>query len=352
MKPDLSIIIPFAGEYPQVLFTVQSIAESLINKLDFEIIVINNDCKELRDQWKHARNRVADNLRGKFKRGDITEEDILEVIRPLTCMTGLNDKGITKSADALKASAGGNPWLKYMEFSEYLSHWECKRLACLEAKADTFLFVDAHCIISTNLADMWSTYLDGYDNIGSFHMPLTYKILEWRRLVYKMVVERGFYGYSFTGFPGVNDAGHDPVEVPCMSTCGMMISRRIYERVGGWPANFGAYGGGENFMNYALSVTGHSKFIYPAITCHHHGEGRDYHSTYDGTLWNRLVAHYLFGGAEALHDLRRNSKGRPIVLDEMEGGILANTEYKKHRAIIKRNTTVSLKDWVKDWEEE
>ena len=61
-KPDLSIIIPFAGEYPQVLFTVQSIAESLHGKIDFEIIVVDNYCKELETQWATARKRVADSL--------------------------------------------------------------------------------------------------------------------------------------------------------------------------------------------------------------------------------------------------------------------------------------------------
>lgn len=345
-KPELSIIIPFASEYPAVLFTVQSIAITLIGKIDFEIIVVDNDCPELQQQWKVAREKTAAQLTSIARKNNfITESDIDQEVETLRCMTGRD-----KSSQALKASAGGNPWLRYMKFDKYLSHWECKRLACQKAKADTFLFIDAHCVPSNGIAEMFDAYNNRYRNISSFHMPLTYKILEWHRLIYKMVVEDHFYRYSFTSFPGVQDCGDVPVEVPCMSTCGMMISREVYDRVGGWPKNMGAYGGGENFMNYALAVTGHKKYIYPSVTLHHHGEKRDYHSTYDGTLFNRLLGHYLFGGQEALENLAGVSKGNSDVLKAMVDDILSTIDYVNHRQIIKENTVVPLADWCADWD--
>lgn len=345
-KPDLSIIIPFAGEYPQVLFTVQAIAESLHGKIDFEIIVVDNHCKELENQWKAARNKVAQSLiRTSINSNEFfTEEDILEQVPAVKCM-----QDSRKSGEALKASAGGNPWLRYMEFDQYLSHWECKRLACMEAKADTFLFIDAHCIPSNHIAEMFDCYDSGYRNTSSFHMPLTYKVLEWRRLIYKMVIENDFYGYTFTSFPGLQDCGTDPVEVPCMSTCGMMLSREIYDRIGGWPKGMGAYGGGENFMNYALSVIGANKYIYPQITLHHHGEKRDYHSTYDGTLFNRLLAHYLFGGENKLGALLGSSKGDPGVLEKLRHRVLNNSNYIRQRELIKKNTLNTIDVWAEDW---
>lgn len=347
-KPDLSIIIPFAGEYPQVLFTVQAIAESLHNKIDFEIIVIDNYCQELEDQFTASRKRVVNQLLHKM--GDtgeyINEADILQHVPTLKSM-----QDSRKSGEALKACSGGNPWLKYMTYDKRLSHWECKRLACLEAKADTFLFVDAHCVPSDGIAEMFDLYDDQYRNVSSFHMPLTYKILEWRRLIYKMVIENNFYGYSFTGFPGINDAGPDPVEVPCMSCCGVMLSRELYDKIGGWPADFGAYGGGENFLNYSLSVIGAQKHIFPGVTLHHHGEKRDYHSTYDGTLWNRLVAHYMFGGVEKLDALISVSKGNPKSINNMRQRILDKPAYQEQRATIKKNTFVDIDTWAKGWRE-
>ncbi len=347
-KPDLSIIIPFAGEYPQVLFTVQSIAESLHGKIEFEIIVVNNHCQELEDQWSLQQKRAAVVLNKitQKERRLVNDEDMRGVMTPL--VPGMN---AMKSGEALKASAGGNPWLRYLKFDKRLSHWECKRQACAAAHADTFLFLDAHCIVSDGIANMFDAYTDGYSNIGTFHMPITYKILEWHRLIYKMVIEDAFYGYSFTGFPSMKDAGVKPIEVPCMSTCGMMISREVYDRVGGWPTGMGAYGGGENFMNYALAVTGAYKFIYPAITCHHHGEKRDYHSTYDGTLFNRLLAHYLFGGIKALTELAAASRGNPGAVKNLVDGIVTSDEYQRHRKVIRENTTVDIDTWRKSWEE-
>jgi len=345
-KPDLSVIIPFAGEYPQVLFTVQAIAESLHGKIDFEIIVIDNHCKELEGQWKVARTRVAESLIRTAINSEawFSDQDILDLVPGLKCMQDAN-----KSGEALKASAGGNPWLKYMTFDKYLSHWECKRLACLEAKADTFLFIDAHCVPSNHIAEMYDCYDQNYRNVASFHMPLTYKILEWRRLVYKLVIKDDFYGYSFTTFPGVKDCNEEPVEVPCMSTCGMMLSREMYDRIGGWPKGMGAYGGGENFMNYALSVIGAPKYIYPPITLHHHGEKRDYHSTYDGTVFNRLLAHFLFGGLEKLDLLITATKGNPETLKKMKQSILDNPTHMDHRATIKKNTLTTIDTWAEDW---
>lgn len=333
---DLSIIVPFAGEYPQALFTVQSIAQSLIGKIDFEIIVVDNHCDELEIQWNNAKAKVARSLIIDGK--NMSYEDIM------SCFDRLPPKMSTKSSDAFKASEKGNEWLRYMKFDERLSHWECKRLACEAAKSDTFLFIDAHCVPSTGIDKMFEDY-KGLRGFGSLHMPLTYKILEWHKLIYKMVVEKSFYGYSFTSFKDLDYI----YNVPCMSTCGMMISREIYDKIGGWPKGMFAYGGGENFMNYALAVCGFEKFIYPFVTLHHHGEGRDYHYTYDGTLFNRLLAHYLFGGLDKLNALLAVSKGKPQVLKMMADDILDNEDTQNHRKLIKQNTENDLDEWVDSW---
>lgn len=343
---ELSIIIPFAGEYPQAIFTVQAIAESLKDKIDFEIIVVNNYCSELKAQWDAAKQKAINHLNGASM---IQMDDLDKVIQMMP--VGMNNK----AAEAFKASARGNEWLTYMEYDGRLSHWECKRLACQQAKSDTFLFIDSHCIPSKGIPKMFYDYAysrpEGYDepyrNLGTFHMPLTYKILEWHRLIYKMVVEKCFYGYSFTS---MREDEVKPFEVPVMSCCGVMLSREIYDRIGGWPVGMYAYGGGENFLNYSLAVTGHTKWIYPDVTLHHHGERRDYHYTYDGTLMNRLIAHYLFGGTEKLGDLVKVSKGRPEVLRLFVETILQNEDLQKHREIIKNNQVIKLDDWVSKWQ--
>ena len=349
MKKDLSIIIPFAGEYPQAIFTIQAIAQSLIGKLDFEIIAVNNMCSELTNQWDNLKVKSLRKANNRTFSKEVVS-DIIDMLPPQ-----MNDR----AGEAIKASAKGNEWLTYMEFKDRLSHWECKRLACKQAKADTFLFIDAHCIPSLGIDEMYRSYhspvqtSNGYENfdyseMGTMHMPLTYKILEWHRLIYKMAIDNEFYGYSFTPFREPN-AYNDPYEVPVMSTCGMMISRAVYECVGGWPKGMYAYGGGENFMNYALSVTGKRKWIYPGVTCHHHGDRRDYHYTYDGTLINRLLAHYLFGGFDKLRKLASVSKGDPDAVKSFVHQILSSEVHKVHRDIIKENANYDLDIWADKW---
>ena len=54
------------------------------------------------------------------------------------------------------------------------------------------------------------------------------------------------------------------------------------------------HGGGENFMNYTLSVLGKHKWIYSWGTLFHHGEKRSYHYVYDDYIRNKILAAYLF----------------------------------------------------------
>jgi glycosyltransferase involved in cell wall biosynthesis len=49
---ELSVIIPFCNEYPQILFTIQSIAQELRDRVDFEIIAVNNYCDEVEKQGR------------------------------------------------------------------------------------------------------------------------------------------------------------------------------------------------------------------------------------------------------------------------------------------------------------
>ena len=146
---DLSIIIPFAGEYPQAIFTVQAIAQSLLGKLDFEIIVVNNYCKELEDQWIVAKQRSIGKLNS--NPDGFTMEEYNNALNSMPNMSN-------KSAEAFKVSEKGNKWLKYMEFDGRLSHWECKRLAVEQAQSDIFLFVDAHTIPSAGIDKMYNEY--------------------------------------------------------------------------------------------------------------------------------------------------------------------------------------------------
>jgi len=348
----LSIIIPFAGEYPQAIFTIRAIGESLKAhpEIDFEVIAVDNWCPQIEQQ-------AIDNMRLILRSSDLTNGLSPEVMLEIADKAWPKVTLKNKTGEAIEAVADHFPWLKYIKYQERLSHWQCKRVACEAADGDTFLFVDAHCIPSANgIPQMFNEYYkpastpDGYEDFtyaeaGSMHLPLTYKIMEWRWSIYKMVVEGPYHYYKFTRFR----PSPEPYEVPVMSTCGMMLSREIYEKIGGWPKGLGIYGGGENFMNYTLAATGHKKWIYPHGVLTHHGERRDYHYLGDDLVLNRAIAHFLFGGEglmwEYLESTVKNNEDLKMVLGE--GAMKVSNDQRQR---IKAITTVDLKEWINGWQ--
>jgi GT2 family glycosyltransferase len=314
---ELSVIIPYVNEYPQILFTIQSIAADLRDRVDFEIVAVNNYCDQLVNQLK-SQNRPY-------------EED--------------------KSSLAIKATAGKqNPWLIHAEFTDKLSHWNAKRVGVKHSSGRYLFFVDSHVALSRDsLYGMLQYYKQHEEEVnGSMHLPLTYKILESRRLNYKLITEQfenGVLEYKFTKYR----EEEEPYEVPCMSCCGVMISRRVYEALGGWSPEFGIYGGGENFFNFTLSVLGMKKWIYPKGVCFHHGEKRSYHYLYDDFVRNKLIACYLYGGREwALKAINGGLKGKPEVLHSIYKNV--DLKCRKHREHIKRQQRMDIRDWVRKWE--
>jgi hypothetical protein len=109
------------------------------------------------------------------------------------------------------------------------------------------------------------------------------------------------------------------------------------------------YGGGENFINYTLAILGYKKWIYPDATLFHHGAKRDYHFTFDGVLYNRMIAHYLFGGSKVLKEFAQNTKGDPSLKIDMVNKIIETQ--KQHRYHIKERQKVDLQKWVLAWQQ-
>lgn len=310
---DLSIIVPFVNEYPQNIFTLQAIAEDLLCRVDFEVLAIDNFCPQVEEMAKQ------DSLYARDKGGDVI-------------------KGSQRAA-------GG--WLKHVAYGDKLSHWNAKRYGITKSSGQILMFIDAHCIPSRDsIYKMFLHYVQNYDEIhGSIHLPLTYKILDTARLIYKMVYheETAELHYSFTRYRDEKE----PYEVPCMSTCGMMVSREIYDALGGWPSELGIYGGGENFFNYTQAVLGYKKWIMAGPPLHHHGESRKYHWNYDDMIRNKIIATYLFGGEAFTQRFVENTKGRPEVLQKMYFDVI--DKCKPQRNHIKEKQVMTIQDWIAKW---
>lgn len=309
----LSIIVPFVGEYPQVVFTIRSIAEDLIGRADFEIIAVDNWCSEVRRQG--------------FKRDRGSE-----MIRQMSALHG---------------------WLQYVEYPDKLSHWGAKRRGISIAKGDIYAFIDAHCMVGRDiLYKAYSYYRSEWEKLnGTLHLPLTYHILERKRLQYSLTYKpkSSELHYTFSSYAPTPDTS--PVfEVPCMSSCGMLIHKKFYEGFGGLPDLLGIYGGGENFINFVLSIQGKKKHIFKSDTAlYHHGEKRNYaFNAFDYTR-NRAIASYLFGGFDWMENYLRSLKSVPSSwYSSISSQVLQACG--KQKGFIDQTKKMDIEDWIRKWE--
>jgi hypothetical protein len=300
---DLSIIIPACKEWPTAPFTVRNIYEELRDRVDFEILYVDNSM---------------------LPEG---EDD-----RAYGQMVGVQ-RGFKE--------------LKPLKYTDKLSHWQSKNLAVQNSTGRFLCFVDAHCVVSRDaLFNMYQYYKEHHERLnGTLHLPLTYHIMEYHKLIYKLAgdVSKGEVHYSFSAYRHADE----PYQVPCMSTCGMMMTRSLYDFLGGWPTELGIYGGGENFLNFCLAVTGKTVNIMPGHPLCHHGDKRGYSWNFDDHLRNKYIATYCFGGEDFLRLFMENSKGNPDAKRKIMQSVLDTCG--EHREIIKKNQVHTIQDWWTRW---
>jgi hypothetical protein len=311
-KVMLSVIVAYVNEYPQIVFTIRAIAEELRGRVDFEIIAVNNYCAEVKAQGR--------------------EQD--------------------KGADVIKAAAEGNPWLIPLEYGTKLSHWQAKNLGVHHARGDIFWFPDAHVVPSRDsLFQMYQEYSETAPWLmprpATYHMPIGYQILEWRKLIYALVADPsiGKYFYQFQPMPDE----YETFEVPVMSTCGCMMHRSIFDKLGGWPEEIGIYGGGEPFFNFSMAVLGMQKRIWPKGFLYHHGESRGYHWNHLGWMRDELIAAYCFGGEDLLWLKARNMGEDREVANDLSRSIIETPSICDHRQHIEKQQVMSIEGWVAPW---
>lgn len=322
----LSVIMPYVREFPQNIFTLMNVYEELRDRCDFEIIAVNNF------------------VPGHVKTGQGVMTD---------------DQG----QDAFDAAQRGYPEIISLKYDKKLSHWQAKNHAVSHSTGEFLFFVDAHCVVSRDsLFEMFNFFKCHHGILnGSIHMNLTYKIHDWKPQIYepRVTPSKGEVAYRFCTYrepdwekdSGVVVVGQNAraFEVPCMSNCGIMLTRNHYETIGGWPTELGIYGGGEHFMNYASAILGYKKWIWAGGPLRHHGAERGYSWNFSDYHRNRLIANYMFGGKEWLY--RYAKKAKPSLADvklfkSHADGIIANQACLEHRELIKSRAVMTIEDWL------
>jgi glycosyltransferase involved in cell wall biosynthesis len=286
MGKALSIIIPSRNEFPQVAFTIQNVITTLeCTPLDYEVLLIDN-MSTVEKHWLDGKARHR---------------------------------------------------LRVFHHDDHEGHWGAKNVGIENAKADTLFFMDAHCIVEPNaLVNMFKDYKTKYTTLnGSLHMPIRYLLdVPGRELVYQHTYNKpdGLMLYSFrrmTEYKKIH-------KVPCMSTCGMMISKEILvDELGMWPAELGIYGGGENWLNFTMAMIGRDINIWPFNPIHHYAYKRGYGWNYDNFQRNHIIAAYHWGGVEWVDRFIKwkiKTKGDKFeILNEMKEDIMVKcSEQKEH----------------------
>ena len=344
---DLSIIIPGCNEWPQNAFTIQAVRDNIGDRLEYEIIYVENgdykpeNLQTVTDAANHVipqgvgANR-KDGLWAKF-----TDEQRLAVLQYLALWQQVTPQNIPNV-----------PNVRYREYRDNLSHWQAKNAGVRLARGDVLLFLDAHVLPSRgSIPSMYQYFMANQEELhGTLHLPVMYmNDKDGRELIYALVYKPkvGEFTYRFTRLK-TRDAVHT---VPCMSTCGMMISKHLLKTVlGGWPKTIGIYSGGEQFINGALAVTGHKVNIWPFGRLYHYAYHRLYHFNYDDLTKNRLTAAYVALGEEWMRAYQRNRKGDSSVILGCANHVLR--ENKEHRALIEASTIITPEEWAAQQPEE
>jgi len=321
MNNKLAVIIPYAQEGANTFFTCRAVHEDLLD-IEHEIIVVDNMCDELSTQLS-KKNETPDRGHDRLdKHGKLVESHL---------------KTISKQCS----------WLKYLQYNKELSHWQCKSFAVKNTDANFLMFIDAHCIPAQNsLRGIYNFYKEFHkENQTTLHLPLTYNLLDDKRLIYALQykIDEGFVGYTFCSA----SKKEDYYEVPCMSTCGCILTRRVYDQLFNAWDTLKSYGGGENILNYVLSIQGIKHYIYNKGTLFHHGNTRGYHWTWDGFQYNRATAMYLIGGDDFMWKYMYYLKGNVNIIKKI--GELALQQNNMIREEIKKYQTISIEDYIKCW---
>jgi glycosyltransferase involved in cell wall biosynthesis len=303
----LSIIIPYVNEYPNIAFTVQNLIEET-RGLDAEIITVANQSKQTHDI--KGGETIPDYGFWKLQQSPFVREGVLKNIR----------------------------------FDDKLSHWNAKNAGIKEAQGERVMFIDAHCIVESGaIKRMLDTPIE-----GTLNMNVCY-LLDSRKLNYK--TRESDMGYVFTIAP---TGQTEPYQVPVMSTCGMMVEKKLFDEIGAWNPELGIYGGGENYMMYKIGTCGYPIKVHPKATLYHFSGDytkRGYSWNYDDHMRNQFIAAYCVGDEEWLQKLVDERCLKPHSNKDKVHAIADDVRIKckGDREFIKTKQKISISDYFKKW---
>lgn len=369
-KRDLTVVVPFCNEFPANIFTTQSFINSLEGSgIDYEIILVDNMSARRTTLKEQHRGEIAEIIKKNVIM--MTQGAVDEAVVNVGELLNNLDNYVAKKLESGELGDGTQLFfckedkdrrdytdragrVRYIQFDDVQSHWQAKNKAMSVAQGEVFFISDAHCMVQGDLlARMYKYYRanEHYLN-GSLHAHYSF-VLNYpphKPLVYKLFYNEntGTFHYSFTPVKGNPE---EVYRIPVMITNGCMISRKILlDKLGGFPPALGIWGGGENWLNFAMAVTGHYCNIYPYGVFQHLGWKRGYCWNQTNLLQNRAVAMYACGGMDWLNahvNALREKEPREKCDALMEYvPVIADNS----RKIIEKHQVKTPTEWAKEWQ--
>ena len=330
----LSIIIPHYHEHPQLIFTLQALLYEL------EGGVIDYDTSH---RWEII---LIDN--SNLPQHEHRELDSSKYIK-------------------MKQDAGLLPNVVSLHYTDCLSHWQAKNFGCNSTiPYGTFLFLDAHVLIKQGtLNNMWEIF-KWLPKESTLHLPLSYMIEPsyTNELCYELIhdLNKGILDYRFTKWDRFSEERSKKIEdwfireVPCMSTCGMMIDKQtFFNMYKGWPPSLGNYSGGEHYINFVGALLGIKHYVACLDPIHHYAAPRAYTLDYNDVYKNRAIVMFVVGGVSFLNKyldhLRSLTVGRisPRIINKLQEEIPSIPELKERQKYIERSSVITLENWIAQW---
>jgi glycosyltransferase involved in cell wall biosynthesis len=406
MSIELSVIIPFCNEVPQVVFTIQSVIEELEGFCEYEILAIDN-----MSSWYLNCQTDTNVLLKKTTVGENSRSFPVRQRSYFKAPPGSKRDGNTINTHFFKTKQ-----CRYIIYDDKLGHWNAKNKGIEESQGKFLLFLDAHCVMKRDSLRNMVEFLRNppEEKIGGVHAYIAY-ILDSHNLEYDPVKGK-MYGYRFCSqqreeywledgreldvsdtvryvqraaanppspkivdddgkpqtwqskygsnpivSPYLTEGGVStdpswpkrllrhptkPYKVCVMSTCGMMCPRQVLDELGGWHPEFGIYCGGEAYMNYKQSTCGYHHWIHPAAVCWHWAEKRGYSWNHSDFVRNEQIAAYVCGGRAALDFCVKARKSTPAVM-ALADDVVAKCH--KEREFIKSKQVETLDEYVDRW---
>jgi glycosyltransferase involved in cell wall biosynthesis len=341
-KTEVSVIMPFCNEGPNVIFTAQSLVEELEGFCKYEIILIDNQ-----SDWYincSVKNENMPLMEGRERPFPIRSRAFFQ-----------GPPGSKRDGSTINTWLFRQGIIKYLQYDVKQGHWNAKNHGIRNSKGKYLFFLDAHCIMKRDsVRNMVQFLRDNEDEkIGGVHAYINY-MLDSRSLEYRPQRDK-FFGYQFCTHQSEEYSVDgkrklrfptEPYKVCVMSTCGMMSPRSVFEELGSWHPEFGIYSGGEGYINFKQSTCGYHHWIHPAAWCWHWAEKRGYQYWHKDFVRNEQIAAFVNGGEPALQFCIKGRKSTPSVLAIAEE---VRQKCKEEREYIEGKQVETLEDYFARW---